>query len=348
MNHERVSDHKLRNQLHSLLILGGMVLLLAGIGEIFFGTPGMTLAIVAGVALFTLGRVQPQWVLKMHRAQPLAHHQAPELHHLVRGLAERSELRRAPALYLVPSPTLNAFAVGNAEDSAIGVTHGLLQTLDRREITGVLAHEISHIRHRDLWVMGLAQLIGRMTRSLSLLGQLMLLLSLPALFMGGIQIPLAAVLLLIAAPTLSSLMLLALSRTREFEADLGAARLTGDPLGLASALLKLDARQGGWWRFLFPMRRRTSSFLDSHPATAERIERLKSLVDRPSAYRNPEPRVHAQPRRVVVPRRRVVVPRRSSQHRRPVPVRLVDHGPVAWPTPTRRRPMGNHSFFVAA
>ncbi len=363
MNHERVSDHRFYNLMHSLLLLGGMVMLLALIGQIFFGTPGVTLAIVAGAAVFTLGRVRPQWVLKMHRAQPVSYAQAPALYQLVHGLAQRAELRRGPDLYLVPSPTLNAFAVGNADESAIGVTHGLLQTLDRQELAGVLAHEISHIRHRDLWVMGLAQLIGRMTRSLSWLGQLILVLSLPALFMGGFQVPLSAVLLLIAAPTLSSLLLLALSRTRELEADLGAARLTGDPLGLASALAKLEARQGGWWRFLFPMPRRTSSFLDSHPATVERIERLRSLVDRPSGHRDAEPRDPAhrspvKPRRVRSPHR-VIEPHRVRQRSRSVPVRLIDRGPVAWPTQVRRRhivprhiaprnTVRSHPFFLTA
>lgn len=225
----------------------------------------------------------------MHRAQPLSPHQAPALFSLVAELARRAEVR-PPELYLVPSPAPNAFAVGNAEGSAIGVTRGLLGRLDRRELAAVLAHEISHIRHRDLWVMGLAQLLARMIRSLSLFGQLLLLLSLPALLTGAYRVPFAAVLLLLAAPTVSALLQLALSRTREFEADLGAARLTGDPLGLASALERLEAGQGGWWRFFFPVPRRTeSSFLDSHPATAERVARLRSLVDRRAPAPMPAP-----------------------------------------------------------
>lgn len=334
MNQERISDHRSQNLLHSVLLLGGMVLLLVWIGEIFFGTPGVTLAVVAGAALLTLGRVKPDWVLRMQRAQRLEPHQAPALHRIIHELTRRAELRNVPQLYLVPSPTLNAFAVGNGEASAIGVTRGLLQTLDQRELTGVLAHEISHIKHRDLWVMGLAQLIGRMTRSLSWLGQLILFLSIPAVLMGSYQIPLGALLMLIAAPTLSSLLLLALSRTREFAADLGAARLTGDPMGLASALHRLDARQGAWWRMLFPTVRRTTSFLDSHPATAERIARLKSLVSRPdvrqTAARRPSPE-----------------PRPTAQRRpRRVPVRLTDHGPVPWPVSTanRRRPSRPHPY----
>ncbi len=342
MNQERVWDHKLRNLLHSTLLLTAMLGLLAWIGGLIFDTPGVTLALVAGMALFTLGRVSPHWVLRMHRARALAVHQAPDLYQIVGQLARRADLRAVPRLYLVPSPALNAFAVGNAGESAIGVTRGLLASLSHRELAGVLAHEISHIRHHDLWVMGLARLIGSLTRGLSTLGQVMLLLSLPTLVLGGYHLPWAALLLLLAAPSLSSLLFLALSRTRELEADLGAARLTGDPMGLASALARLEARQGGWWRALFPMRRRaSSSFLDSHPATAERIARLRSLVDHSAAPRRHttpgivRPTARQAPVRQVrqVPVRQVPV--RQIPVRR-IPVRLVDHGSVPWPASPRQ------------
>ncbi len=318
MNQENFRSHRLRNLLHSVLLLGAMVIVLASIGRLFFGTAGLALAIVAVAALFTLGGVSPRWVLRMHRARPLLPPQAPGLFRLAGELARRADLRAVPDLYLVPSPAVNAFAVGNASQSAIGVTRGLLASLDHRQLAGVLAHEISHIRHHDLWVMGLAQLLTRMTRSLSLLGQLMLMLAAPALLLGGYQVPWAALLLVIAAPSASALLLLALSRTREFEADLGAARLTGDPLGLASALERLEGRGDGWWRIFFPVpRRRQASMLDSHPATAERIARLRSLVDRserrpvpvrrvPMPFPTREPML--APVRVVRPPRRYPVP----------------------------------------
>ena len=320
MNHEIFRSHRSRNLLHSVLLLAAMLALLASIGRLFFGPSGVTVAVVAAAALLTLGRVSPYWTLRMLRARPLSARQAPELNRMVSELARRAELRATPELYLVPSPALNAFALGSPSESAIGVTRGLLSSLDRRELAGVLAHEISHIRHHDLWVMGLARLLGRMTHSLSMVGQVLLLLAAPAMILGGFQVPWAAVLLLIAAPTASALLQLALSRTREFEADLGAARLTGDPAGLASALSRLEARQGGWWRALFPTpRRRESSLLDSHPATAERVARLRSLVDRsgppmpagrpaddrPPARRVPVRVVAADPLRAPVRRARV-------------------------------------------
>ncbi len=319
MNHESILNHRLRNLLHSVLLLGAMVLLLAWLGRLFLGNAGLVMAIVGVAALFTLGRVSPHWVLRMNRAQPLSRYQAPDLYRLVAELARRANLRQAPDLYLVPSPAINAFATGNASASAIGVTRGLLASLDRRQLTGVLAHEISHIRHHDLWVMGLAQLLSQMTRSLSLFGQLMLLF---VLILGGLQVPWAALLLAVIAPSLSALLLLALSRTREFEADLGAARLTGDPLGLASALDRLEGQGRSWWQLFFPVpRRRESSMLDSHPATAERIARLRSLSDqpepRPIQVRRPPVPIRAEPlispiRVIHVPRRYPAFPRRSG------------------------------------
>ncbi len=317
MDHENFLNHRLRNLLHSALLLAAMILLLAWLGRLFLGTAGLVLAIVAVAALFTLGRISPHWVLRMHRAQPLSPYQAPDLYRMVAELARRADLRTAPDLYLVPSPTINAFATGNSSASAIGVTRGLLANLDRRQLAGVLAHEISHIRHHDLWVMGLAQLLSQMTRSLSLFGQLMLLF---ALILGGLQMPWSALLLAIVAPSVSALLLLALSRTREFEADLGAARLTGDPLGLASALDRLEARGSGWWRILFPVpRRRESSMLDSHPATVERIERLRSIAGsrepRPTQVRRPAvPTPAAEP--LFVPIRVFRAPRQTSPYAR--------------------------------
>lgn len=281
MNHHRFSRYRLRNLLHSALLLGGMVLLLGLVGS-FFGMAAATLAAVGGVALLSAGaRTSPRWVMRAHRAQPLAFHQAPDLHRLVAELARRAELPRAPALYLVPSAMMNAFAVGKGESSAVGVTAALLRSLDRRELAGVLAHEISHIAHRDLWVMGLADTFSRTTRTLSFIGQVLLLLALPLVLLGEIELPWLPLLLLIAAPTMSALLQLALSRTREFEADLAAAELTGDPRGLASALARLEYQGGGWLRRLLGLARPRSGAVDllrSHPATAERIERLRSLA----------------------------------------------------------------------
>jgi heat shock protein HtpX len=185
---------------------------------------------------------------------------------------------------------VNAFAVGSPEHSAIGITAGLLRGLDRRELAGVLAHEISHIRRRDTWVMSLADLITRATHGLSVIGQVLLLLNFPLLLMGALTVPWTAVLLLILAPTLSGLLQLALSRAREYDADLGAVELTGDPRGLASALGRLERLNAGWIERIFLPGRRVPdpSLLRTHPSTAERIRRLHELEGRPTSAEPPD------------------------------------------------------------
>jgi heat shock protein HtpX len=174
---------------------------------------------------------------------------------------------------------INAFALGDAGHRVIAVTDGLLRTLQLRELVGVLAHEISHIRHHDMWVMVVADVITRLTSGLALIGLLVLVVSVPFVLLGEAHIPLTAALLLAAAPTVSTLLQLGLSRNREFDADLGAVGLTGDPRGLASALDKLDRYQGGWLEQIFLPGQRSPdpSVLRSHPPTAERIRRLLAL-----------------------------------------------------------------------
>ncbi len=279
-----VANHRLRNALQSAVIIAGMMLILGWSAELLFG-PGSFYYAAAGVAIVLLAapRAAPRLILRMYRAQPLDPRQLPELASLVAVLAQRAGLPRPPRLYYVPSRMLNAFAVGDRRDAAIAVTEGLLQTLNLRELAGVLAHEISHVRHGDMRVMALADTVSRLTSSLSLFGQLLILLNLPLFLTGAVTISWVGLLLLVFAPTASALLQLALSRTREFDADAGAVELTGDPEGLASALAKLERHQGGWLqRVLVPGRRNPDpSLLRTHPATEERIRRL--LAMRPGA-----------------------------------------------------------------
>ncbi|MDX1711726.1 MAG: zinc metalloprotease HtpX, partial [Rhodovibrionaceae bacterium] len=177
------------------------------------------------------------------------------------------------------SRTLNAFSLGSPKDSAIAVTDGMLRNLNLREFAGVMAHEVSHIRHNDLWVMGLADTITRLTRIMSLMGIVLFFINVPLLLVGQAVIPWLGVLVLIFAPTLGSLLQLALSRAREYDADMDAAGLTGDPEGLASALEKLERHQGRFWEEIFAPGRRIPdpSLLRTHPATEDRVTRLRSL-----------------------------------------------------------------------
>jgi len=185
-----------------------------------------------------------------------------------------------PRLYYIPDRMMNAFAVGSRDEAAIGLTEGLLRHLNRRELVGVLAHEISHIRHNDMRVMSVAALISHLTSLFSSFGQLLLFLNLPLLLFGRTTISWFAILLLLAAPLLSSLLQLALSRTREFEADLGAAHLTGDPEGLASALQKMAYYQDNLLKRIFMpgYKAPDPSLFRTHPKTDERVNRLRQLV----------------------------------------------------------------------
>lgn len=282
--------HKLLNSLQSVLLLISMAGLLSALGWIIAGPAGVVLLLGGGLLLVWLNpRVSSGLVLRMYRARRLDAWQAPTLHDMLTRLARRAELPARPALYYVPSGLINAFAVGTRRSAAIALTDSLLRTLNPRELNGVLAHEISHIRHNDMGVMGLADLFSRLTSLCALIGQFLLVLNLPLLMVSEQTISWTAILVLISAPTVSALMQLALSRSREFDADLGAAELSDDPKGLALALAKMERYQGRLFEQIFLPGRRVPepSLLRTHPATEERIRRLLAL--QPSAYPLPYP-----------------------------------------------------------
>ena len=238
---------KLRNAAQGMLLFGGMLGLLALLAWVVFGPMGLVWVLLLGVfALALRPRVPPQWMLSMYGAQPLPEVAAPRLHHIVDVLAERSSLEMAPELYVVRSPMMNAFAVGRRDASVLAVTDGLVRGLSSRELVGVLAHEISHIRADDLWIMSLSDTVGRATHALAYAGALLLIFAVPAAADGGIS-PLLAAAILVVAPTLVTLLQLALSRSREYDADLEAAAMTGDPVGLAAALARLERAEGRIW-----------------------------------------------------------------------------------------------------
>lgn len=271
--------HSVRNALQSALLLSGMALLLAACGWTIGEGAGAAWALALGaLGMMVNPQVSPRMVLGLYRARRLSPYEAPELHGLLAAISKRAGLP-VPDLHYVPSRVPNAFAVGRPGEAAIAVTDGLLRTMTLRELAGVLAHEVSHIRNRDLWVMGLADTVARMTGAMSLVGILLLIVNLPLLLTGEAMVPWPLVLLLFWAPTLTALLQLALSRTREFDADLDAVGLTGDPEALASALAKLQRMErASWEKVLFPGRRMPDpSLLRTHPATAERIRRLLSL-----------------------------------------------------------------------
>ena len=280
MNQDQLDRHRHQNRFHTIMLLGGMALLLALLGWTLFGLSGLIMAASAAI-LFALisPSISPQVILRMYKARQLNLGNAPDLVRLVNTLAERADLPAAPALYYIPSRMINAFAVGRERRAAMAVTDGLLRALDGRELAGVLAHEISHLRFDDTYVMGLADFFSRLTSVMANIGWFLLLFSIPMALIGESPISFLGILALLVAPTIATLLQLGLSRTREFDADLGAAELTGDPHGLASALQKIDRANANWFERIFLPGRRVPepSLLRTHPPTEERIKRLVAL-----------------------------------------------------------------------
>ncbi|MGD8909539.1 MAG: M48 family metalloprotease [Chromatiales bacterium] len=274
-------QHKTRNALQSLL----MILLMGGLcGWLAWFLGGLSLAIYCAVIILLLYHLNPvaspDLAMRLFRARPLTRQEAPALFQLIEELACRAGMPRPPRLYYLPSDVMNAFTSGSPMDAAIALSDGLIRRLDWRELSGVLAHELMHIVNRDTRLMAFADLTSRLTGFLSLTGQLLLLINLPLLILGEATLPWLPILLLMAAPSLSTLVQLALSRSREYEADLGALALTGDPMALASALSKMESTRYGLLERLFhPVPRIPDpSMLRSHPPTEERVRRLLELA----------------------------------------------------------------------
>jgi heat shock protein HtpX len=277
------SDPKLRNVLHSVVLVGGIAALTALCAWLLFGGAGVVWTFVSvGLLLLVGPRVAPDAVMRMYDARRVHPGQDGGLLRIVNALARRAGLGAQPKVYVIPSNMMNAFATGRRDDASLAVTTGLVSRLGTRELAGVLAHEISHIRNGDLWIMGVADMLSRLTLLMSYLAVFLVALNLPLVMMGEAHIPWAPVLLLYFAPTISAVLQLALSRAREYDADLEGARLSGDPDGLASALMRLERLQGQFWEnILMPGRKNPApSLLRSHPKTEDRVARLRELNPR--------------------------------------------------------------------
>lgn len=283
MDSKRFYKHKLNNLIHAGLIFTGMIALVSVLGWSIGGLQGLKWLFFIGMMMLIMTpRISPHVILRLYGARPLLFRDSPRLQAALEGLTRRADLPDLPGLYYIPSRILNAFTMGKRDRAAIALTDGLIRTLDFRELIGVLAHEISHIRNNDMWIMNLSDIVSRLTSVFSMVGQFLLILNLPLLLLSDYDIPWLPILILIFAPTLTVVMQLALSRTREFDADLEAARLTGDPHGLAAALTKIEySKRGFFSRVLFPGHRDPNpSVLRTHPDTQERVRRLLSLEEK--------------------------------------------------------------------
>lgn len=276
---EQLWRRRAGNWLQTLLLVGGLACVMALPGWALLGGTGVLWALsIVAIAMLAGGRI-PARVLLAHAGAGLLHRRhAPRLHAVVDALYRRAGMSSPPALYYLPSPELNAFAVGDAQDGGIVVSDGLLRCLDLRQAAGVLAHEVSHLRNGDTRVMTLAAIMTELTFWGATAAQLFIIFLVPAIIAGDVELPWLTLLVVALAPTVSSLLQLALSRNREYAADLEAVALTGDAAGLASALRILETYHGGWLYSRFGRRQpRWLHWLRTHPPTDDRVRRLLAL-----------------------------------------------------------------------
>lgn len=287
MNRKVNRTTKVTNIIQTGMILFALFTLMCLLGYTLAGTQGVYMALIAGVLLSSFGpKMSNARILRTVKARQLSVGLSPGLHYLVEQMSHRAGLQNRPKIYLINAPQPNAFAIGNAEESAIVLSDSLLTSLNGREIRGIIGHELAHIRNNDLQVLATADNFRRITHGFAVFGQLFLLLSLPALMAEKISYPLFPLIILILSPTIGILLQLALSRTREFEADRAGAELVGDAFGLSSALQKIEQINAGLrQRFLpLPWQKQIPTMLSTHPATTERVARLKALSDDSSLW----------------------------------------------------------------
>lgn len=299
MRTDLLEQNRYENVKQTLILLLSMMTLMFLLGWMLGGLSGVVFAAMISITLLLVnGYHSPLRLLITLKARPLGPGSFPELHNIIRKITQRAGLSHLPKLYYVPSKVMNAFVIGKEENTAIVVTDSLLRNLDLREVAGILGHEVAHIRNKDLWVMSVAGATVRIVHFLSTIGQVLVLLALPALLYGEVQIALLPLLLLFFAPTICLMLMMALSRTREYEADRMGVELVGDVYGLLSALEKLERYHKGWARFfLAPWKLSQPSFLHTHPPTKERIDRLLSMSGRSDGWLLRVPWQHRVPHR---------------------------------------------------
>jgi len=277
------------NWFKTTLLFAAITALFMMIGALIGGRDGMMMALLIGGGMnFFAYWFSDKMVLSMYNAQPVDETSSPYLFNMVRDLASRAQLPM-PRVYLIDEAQPNAFATGrNPDNAAVAATTGIVSLLSERELRGVMAHELAHVKHRDILTSTIA---ATLAGAISALANF-------AMFFGGRDQDgrpanaVVSIIVAIIAPLAAMLIQMAISRAREFEADRGGAEISGDPLALASALGKIDAYARG---IPFPTAEAhpataqmmimnplaggaIDSLFSTHPKTAERIARLEAMA----------------------------------------------------------------------
>jgi heat shock protein HtpX len=277
------------NMMKTAILMAAITALFMAIGGMMGGQTGMLLALVVAIGMnFFSYWFSDKMVLKMYNAREVDANTAPRFYAMVKELADRAQLPM-PKVYLIDEAAPNAFATGrNPDNAAVAATTGIMRLLSERELRGVMAHELAHVKHRDILISTIS---ATMAGAISMLANF-------AMFFGGRDSegrpanPIVGIAVAILAPLAASVIQMAISRAREFEADRGGAEISGDPQALASALQKIEhyakgiplpaaeahpetaqmmimnPLAGGGLRGLF----------STHPATADRIARLMAMT----------------------------------------------------------------------
>ncbi|MBL0091837.1 MAG: zinc metalloprotease HtpX [Piscinibacter sp.] len=277
------------NMMKTAILMAAITALFMAIGSLMGGQTGMMLALAVAVAMnFFSYWFSDKMVLKMYNAREVDATSAPQFYRMVQDLAQRAGLPM-PRVYVIDEDAPNAFATGrNPEHAAVAATTGIMRVLSERELRGVMAHELAHVRHRDILISTVS---ATMAGAISMLANF-------AMIFGGRDSegrpanPIVGILVMLLAPLAASLIQMAISRSREFEADRGGAEISGDPRALASALEKIHAYARGIPMAAAERHPETAQMMimnplsggglrglfSTHPATEERVQRLLAMA----------------------------------------------------------------------
>ena len=281
------------NMFKTFMFLAALTALFLFVGGALGGRTGMTVALVmAGAMNFFAYWYSDKLALKMSGAREVSEAETPQLHSIVAGLAQKAGIPK-PKVYLIAQQTPNAFATGrNPDHAAVAVTEGVLRLLNREELEGVLAHEFAHIRNRDILISSIAAVIAGAITYIATMAQW-------AMLFGGFGSSdddeggagglVGGLIMMIIAPIAAALIQMAISRSREYQADATGAKICNHPMSLASALKKLDE-----WNHRMPMEvnpataqmyivnpltaASVAKLFSTHPPIQERIRRLRSMA----------------------------------------------------------------------